>query len=70
MESSNENQQQQLNKDKDRHTTEEKDMKAKRKIYGKIFVSLIFFLILYEYYVYVYQIMWPRLKGRQFLNLL
>jgi palmitoyltransferase len=39
---------------------EEKEMKAKRKYYGKIFVTLIFSLIFYEYYIYVYQIMWKK----------
>jgi hypothetical protein len=38
----------------------EKDMKAKRKYYGKLFVTLIFILIVLEYYVYVYQIMWNK----------
>jgi hypothetical protein len=42
---------------------DEKEMKAKRKYYGKIFVSMIFFLIVYEYYIYVYQIMWAKLAS-------
>jgi len=53
----NENRQEALNK-------EEKEMKAKRKYYGKIFVSLIFILILYEYYIYVYQIMFQKLSSK------
>lgn len=43
---------------------DEKEMKAKRKYYGKIFVSLIFFLIIFEYYVYVYEIMWNKLASK------
>ena len=43
---------------------EEKDNKAKRKYYGKIFVFLIFSLITFEYYTYVYQIMWKRMNSR------
>ena len=43
---------------------DEKEMKAKRKYYGKIFVALIFFLIIYEYYIYVYQIMFRRLNSK------
>jgi hypothetical protein len=42
---------------------DEKEMKAKRKYYGKIFVSMIFILIAYEYYIYVYQIMWGKLAS-------
>ena len=43
---------------------DEKEMKAKRKYFGKIFVSMIFFLIIYEYYVYVYLIMWNKLASK------
>lgn len=43
---------------------DEKELKAKRKYYGKIFVALIFFVILYEYYIYVYQIMWSKLTSK------
>ncbi len=45
---------------------DEKDMKAKRNYYGKIFVSMIFCLIVYEYYIYVYQIMWEKLASKYF----
>ena len=56
-------QQESLNNQKD----EEKEMKAKRKYYGKIFVALIFFVILYEYYIYVYQIMWEKLTSNIYI---
>ena len=42
---------------------EEKEMKAKRKYYGKVFVALIFFVIIYVYYIYVYQIMWSKISS-------
>lgn len=47
---------------KENTTSDEKEMKAKRKYYGKVFVTLIFLLILYEYFVYVYEIMWHRIN--------
>jgi hypothetical protein len=43
---------------------EEKEMKAKRKYYGKVFVALIFFVIIYVYYIYVYQIMWTKMTSK------
>ena len=46
---------------------EDKENKTKRRYYGKMFVILIFLLILYEYYVYVYQIMWKKLNGNIYL---
>jgi hypothetical protein len=49
------------------NTNEEKEMKAKRKYYGKIFVLLIFLLISFEYYTYVYQVMWNKINSK--LNL-
>ena len=47
------------------NTREDKENKAKRRYYGKIFVFLIFSLISYEYYSYVYLIMWHRLKSKK-----
>jgi hypothetical protein len=40
------------------------DMKAKRRYYGKLFVFLIFSLIIYEYFIYVYQILWKKLNAQ------
>ncbi len=44
---------------------DEKEMKAKRKYYGKIFVFLIFTLITFEYYTYVYQVMWTKINSKK-----
>ncbi len=43
----------------------DKENKAKRRYYGKVFVCLIFSLICYEYYAYVYLIMWNKLNSKK-----
>ena len=58
---SNSNQTKPLAKDKENNN--DKETKGKKKYYGKFFVVLIFSLILFEYYVYMYQIMWKRLTS-------
>lgn len=57
------NQTKPLTKEKD--SQNEKEMKAKKKYYGKLFVVLIFSLILFEYYIYMYQIIWKRLTSKR-----
>ncbi len=55
------NQTEQPTNDKEK---EEKEIKAKKKYYGKIFVIFIFFVILFQYYNYVYIVMLNKLKGK------
>ena len=64
MESNLQRQSDPLNK-QEQQTADEKEMKAKRRYYGKIFVTCIFVLIVYEYYVYVYEIMLKKINGKQ-----
>jgi hypothetical protein len=55
------NQKKHLTKEKD--TQNEKGIKSKKKYFGKLFVVLIFSVIFFEYYIYMYQIMWKRLTS-------
>lgn len=42
---------------------EDKETKAKKKYYGKVFVIFIFFVICFQYYTYVYLVMWNKIHG-------
>lgn len=46
---------------------EDKETKVKKKYYGKLFVVFIFFVILFQYYTYVYLVMWNKIQ-RKFYN--
>lgn len=43
---------------------EDKEGKAKKKYYGKVFVIFIFFVICFQYYTYVYHVMWKKIQGK------
>jgi hypothetical protein len=63
MDPSAKKQQESLN-NKDNNAESDKEMKAKRKYYGKVFVALIFSLMIFEYYMYMYQITWVKLTSK------
>jgi hypothetical protein len=43
---------------------DEKEAKIKKKYYGKLFVIFIFLVILFQYYTYVYLVMWNKLQRK------
>jgi hypothetical protein len=44
--------------------SEEKDSSIKKKLYGKLFVVMIVILIIYEYYVYCFEVKYRNLNSR------
>ncbi len=42
--------------------SEEKDSSIKKKLYGKLFVVMIVILIIYEYYVYCFEVKYRNLN--------
>jgi len=43
---------------------EDKETKTKRRYYGQILVIIITFLIIFQYYVFTYQIMWKVMSSK------
>jgi len=51
-------------KDTADQNTNEKEIKPKKKYYGKLYVFLILIVIILQYYNYVFLVMWKRIQRR------